>query len=120
MSPSLILTLLLILAAACAGTPVTLPPPVCERLSIEPTTGIDGYFDVTGESNCFPSPEDEGEGVYCVATNLDRDRVPSWRSPVASDGSCVMRIEAVGGDRITVHTRYPNGDESQPCYLVVP
>jgi hypothetical protein len=79
----------------------------------------EGWIEVTGAPGAFPSPDDEGEGVECIVTNLSVEgRAAGAR--VQPDGSCVVRILAESGDELAVQTGYPGADESQPCYLVVP
>ncbi len=78
----------------------------------------DGWIEVTGAPGCFPSPEEEGEGVECIVTVLWNGDSAGAR--VSPDGSCVVRIMAGSGDELGVQSGYPNSDESQPCYLVVP
>ena len=110
--------MLVTVSASCGGTPVSYPPPLCGLLTVEPHPSIEGYFLVSGDEGCFPSPEEEGEGVRCWVTILGTGYQASMF--VEPDGSCVVPIETESGDELTVTTQYPNGDESQPCYLVVP
>ncbi len=102
---------------ACSGTPITFPPPICGLLSIS-GPDAEGWYEVAGEDGCFPSPDEEGEGVECIVTHLGNGN--RYGARVQPDGSCVARIEALSGDELGVTTGYPNSDESQPCYLVVP